>query len=141
MKKLICRLALLCLALVSTLPALAEGSDAHTVTERTMPFYFYTTDNAAPFSVYFIDNSDVPYLSLADWPLLMDGSSEDAETGEEKGLEDHMNLMNYDELEGLDEEELEQHADLLAQQAQASAPDYTFSLEGNVGRLTRPDRY
>ncbi len=85
MKKLICWLTLLCLALVPTLSALAETADsAHTIESKQLTFYYGDADTKLENAIYFIDGSDVPYLSLADWVVIMDGpamgddASEDA---------------------------------------------------------------
>lgn len=70
MKKLLCWLTMLCL-LIPALPTLAEGVAAHTITDRTVDFYYGDLEFSEPRTVCFVDDSDVPYLALSLWEDLL----------------------------------------------------------------------
>ena len=70
MKKSLCWLVLVCL-LASALPALAEGAGGHAVTGKAVTFYYGDPEDAAEHTVYFVDDSDVPYLALSDWQAIV----------------------------------------------------------------------
>ena len=72
MKKLLSWLVLVCVLFTLPLPALAEAADARAIESKALDFYFCDPDTAAPFDVWFIDGSDVPYMALSDWPTLLD---------------------------------------------------------------------
>ena len=141
MKKLICWLTLLCLALAPTLCALAEAVDGHTIEEKKMNFYYYYDPDApVGFSVYFIDGSDVPYLALSDWPSVVDGGSGDADA-----LNEYLDALQEEDLSGMDDDELALLAELVAMEAADDASgsrcDLTFSMAGSVGTLSRSSGY
>ena len=71
MKKMICWLTLLCLLTVSVPAALAEGG-AHTVTGQDMDYRLGSDGDTLSGTVWFIDDSDVPYIALSYWPSVMD---------------------------------------------------------------------
>ena len=125
MKKLLCWLTLLCLALAPTLSALAETAETPAITEKTLTFYYDDPSVSQEHTVYFIDGSDVPYLSLADWETVMFGP--DTEDGQAAA----------------DAEPAADSEEPAADSADAAQPDgdLTFSMEGNVATLTQPDRY
>jgi hypothetical protein len=83
MKKLICWLTLLCLALLPTLSALAEAPNStHTIESKQMTFYYGDLDTKMENTIYFIDGTDVPYLSLADWAAILDGPEQNDADGD-----------------------------------------------------------
>ena len=83
MKKLICWLTLLCLALLPTLSALAEAPNStHTIESKQMTFYYGDIDTKMENTIYFIDGTDVPYLSLADWAAILDGPEQNDADGD-----------------------------------------------------------
>ena len=76
MKKMICWLMLLCLALAPTLSALADAEGTtgkHTIEKKRMDFFF-GTNGRLRYNVYFFDGSDVPYLALSDWPAIVNSA-------------------------------------------------------------------
>ena len=171
MKKLICWLTLLCLAMLPTLSALAETADgAHTIEAKQLTFYYGDIDTKMENTVYFIDGSDVPYLSLADWSVVMDGPAEDDEASEDAPADAPADEPADGETadapaeaetadapaeaetadapadgDGPSDEELTQMLQELMNEMQAEGEpqDVTFSMEGNVGTLTQPgeDKY
>ena len=64
MKKWIAVMLCLCLA-AGMIPAMAEETPV--IKYMTVPFVFFEPETGAEGSVYFIGDSDVPYVSLKDW--------------------------------------------------------------------------
>ena len=64
MKKLISILVTLALLLALCVPALGE---APAITKKDMTFYLCKIEDTRTLPVYFMGDSDVPYLSLEDW--------------------------------------------------------------------------
>ena len=133
MKKTICWFTLLCLLLTAAPAALAEG-DAHAIDSRTMTFYYNDPDTATEHTVYFIDGSDVPYLSLADWPAVMDGP-------EDGNAADAADAPEADDADANDSAR-DTAGDLnTPDPTEEAQPDLAFSMEGSVGTLTRQNGY
>ena len=136
MKKLLCWLTLLCLALAPTLSALAEAAETPAITEKTLTFYYDDPSVSQEHTVYFIGDSDVPYLSLADWETVMFGP--DTEDGQADA--DAEPAADSEEPAADSEEPAANSAEAEADAAQPDG-DLTFSMEGNAATLTQPDRY
>lgn len=63
-KKFLMFLAVMVILLFVSVPVFAAKTPK--ITSKEMPFYFITPENKVTNTVYFIGNSDVPYLSLKD---------------------------------------------------------------------------
>jgi len=138
MKKTICWFTLLCLLLTAVPTALAEGG-AHAVEEKTMTFYYNDPDTSMEQTVYFIDGSDVPYLSLADWPAVLDGPLDDSNDGPAAAAPAEGTEAGSDEA---GEDARATAGDLnTPDPAEDAQPDLAFSMEGSVGTLTQPNGY
>ena len=68
MKKWIAVMLCLCLA-AGMIPAMAEETPV--IKYMTVPFVFFDPENAANGNIYFIGDSDVPYVSLEDWGQIL----------------------------------------------------------------------
>ena len=101
MKKLIGILLTLTLLMALCPPALGE---APAIAKKDMTFYLCKAEDTRTLPVYFMGDSDVPYLSLADWSEL------------------YTYLMQNYLYEG-----------------QNVSFDLAFSMEGDIGTLTRKD--
>ena len=76
MKKLVSLLLALCMLLSLGAAALADDAmqaeeEYPVIAEQEMDFYLIDEDDVRTCSVFFIDGSDVPYVSLDDWAGLM----------------------------------------------------------------------
>ncbi len=70
MKQLISMILTLILA-AAAFPAPAEGAASPAMTMKELPFYLNDEKDTRTIHVYFPADSDVPYLSLADWAEVM----------------------------------------------------------------------
>ena len=102
MKKYLSFLLALVLILALGIPAFADG--VPTITSREMLFYLCDINDTRIMPVYFMDESDVPYLTLEDWAELMTYL-----------------MRNY------------------VKKNQGISFDLAFSMNGDVGTLTRTD--
>lgn len=68
MKKWIALILCLCLA-AGAVPAMTE--EVSDIKYSEVPFYFLDTEKTGDLNVFFIGDSDVPYVSLADWTEIL----------------------------------------------------------------------